>query len=382
MMKKPVWDIFCQVIDNWGDAGVCWRLCKQLSQNDIVPRLWIDDPSPLVWMDAQALLPDSSPVQIVHWQEPLPEIYAGEALIEAFGCHAPEHFLQRIAAQPVQPVWINLEYLSAQPYAQECHGLASPQQIGPAKGLTRWFYYPGFTAQTGGLLREPQLANAPIHFDSQAWFKQIGIPVNDHTLLVSLFCYANQALPHLVNQWLESSTPVHVLVTPGASTQAMQSACQVLELPVKKPPFDRFAAPITTQCGNLAVTWLPYLTQSDFDHLLWSCDLNLVRGEDSWIRAIWAGKPFIWQPYIQEDFEHIHKLDAFIEHVPQATSAWMEFERQWCRQENTNWHDLLLSLPATQKSLEQLRMQLCKQPDLVSTLIKFVRQKINPVSFS
>jgi uncharacterized repeat protein (TIGR03837 family) len=56
----------------------------------------------------------------------------------------------------------------------------------------------------------------------------------------------------------------------------------------------------------------PFLNHDDFDDLLWSCDLNFVRGEDSWIRAIWAGKPFIWQPYIQENNIHLIKLKAFL----------------------------------------------------------------------
>ena len=46
--------------------------------------------------------------------------------------------------------------------------------------------------------------------------------------------------------------------------------------------------------------------------LLANCDLNFVRGEDSLVRAIYSGKPFIWQPYIQGNDAHLEKLNAFI----------------------------------------------------------------------
>jgi uncharacterized repeat protein (TIGR03837 family) len=61
----------------------------------------------------------------------------------------------------------------------------------------------------------------------------------------------------------------------------------------------------------LRVQYLPALTQVDYDHLLWSCDLNLVRGEDSFVRAQWAGRPFLWQIYPQHDGVHADKLAAF-----------------------------------------------------------------------
>ena len=61
----------------------------------------------------------------------------------------------------------------------------------------------------------------------------------------------------------------------------------------------------------LRVHYLPALTQAEYDHLLWSCDLNLVRGEDSFVRAQWAGKPFLWQAYPQDDGAHVAKLAAF-----------------------------------------------------------------------
>ena len=71
------------------------------------------------------------------------------------------------------------------------------------------------------------------------------------------------------------------------------------------------ALPGASNRGALRVHYLPALTQTEYDHLLWSCDLNLVRGEDSFVRAQWAGKPFLWQVYPQNDRAHVAKLAAF-----------------------------------------------------------------------
>ena len=45
-----LWDIFCKVIDNHGDIGVCWRLATQLAARGHEVRLWVDDAAALDWM--------------------------------------------------------------------------------------------------------------------------------------------------------------------------------------------------------------------------------------------------------------------------------------------------------------------------------------------
>lgn len=378
----PVWDIFCQVIDNWGDAGVCWRLASDLATRGIAVRLWIDDPAPLAWMrSTESSLPDAHPlVQIVPWKTPLPEagilsamlaskLPCPQVFIEAFGCHAPEVYLAYIAAMATPPVWLNLEYLSAQTYAQDCHGLPSPQQTGPAKGLIRWFYYPGFTPQTGGLLREPALLDACSQFDPCAWLARMDIPIMPRALRASLFCYANAALAPLVRQWQhpphDNREPIHLLATPGITTRELAPLLGLATAPTPGT---------TTRHANLCVTWLPHLSQCDFDRLLASTHINFVRGEDSWIRAIWAGVPFIWQPYIQDDGAHFEKLEAFLS-LAQATPQWNTFERQWTRQKSPDWQTLTSTLPQTAQRLMQLRARLTAQTDLVTRLIAFAHEK-------
>ena len=282
------WDIFCKVIDNHGDAGVCWRLAAELGARGHAVRLWMDDDSMLQWM-----APGGAPgVEVVAWTEPVPDLAPGEVAIEAFGCDPPPSFVARMAAMARPPVWLNLEYLSAEPYVERSHGLPSPVMQGPGAGLTKHFFYPGFTPRTGGLLREQDLPSRRAAFDRGEWLRQRGVDPGARVL--SLFCYEPPALPALLERLAGEDTPTELLVTAGRAAAAVR----------------RWAAPAGSR---LRLHFLPLLSQRDYDHLLWSCELNFVRGEDSLVRGLLAGVPAIWHLYPQpEDDAHHAKLDAFL----------------------------------------------------------------------
>ena len=167
---KKIWDIFCRVIDNHGDLGVCWRLCADLAQRGHAVRLWVDDASALAWMAPQGC----AEVQVRAWPND-PTFHMGDVVVEAFGCELP-NAIQALMVQGTPPVWINLEYLSAEGYVARSHGLPSPVMSGPARGATKWFFFPGFTPETGGLLREPDMAARQAAFDRQAWLQ--GLPLD------------------------------------------------------------------------------------------------------------------------------------------------------------------------------------------------------------
>ena len=116
------WDIFVRVIDNHGDAGVSWRLARELAARGDAVRLWIDDPSPLEWMAPGR----HRAVEVLQWapQMVLPE--PGDVVVEAFGCDPPPGFVDAMAQR--RSLWINLEYLSAEAYVERSHGLASPER--------------------------------------------------------------------------------------------------------------------------------------------------------------------------------------------------------------------------------------------------------------
>jgi uncharacterized repeat protein (TIGR03837 family) len=277
-------DLFCRVVDNYGDIGVCWRLAADLGTRGHRVRMWADDAAALAWM-----APDGASGVEVHPWHAAEAATPANVVIEAFGCDPPDAFVARMAARAAPPRWINLEYLSAEAWVERCHGLPSPQLAGPGRGLVKRFFYPGFTPQTGGLLREPDLAARQAAFDRNRWLAARGIALQPGERLVSLFCYPGAPLPLLWSAL--AGTRARVLLTPGAA-QALAA-----EHP---PP------------AGLHTEAMPWLTQRDYDHLLWSCDLNLVRGEDSAVRAMWAGAPFVWQLYPQHDGAHGAKLDAFM----------------------------------------------------------------------
>ena len=296
------WDIFCTVIDNHGDLGVCWRLTRQLQSQGHAVRLWVDDASALSWMAPETAYGQVQGVEVRTWAQAvdppvLTHLAPADVWIEAFGCRMPEafvaHFVEHaVAARAKQPAWINLEYLSAEDWVPRMHGLPSPVMSGPANGWTQHFFYPGFTEGTGGLLREADLMEQQHAFDRKAWRQQHAPNLAPNGLLISLFCYEPAALPQLLTQLV--GTPHQLLVTPGRPLSAVQQAL-----------------------ASMAVhpNWcaLPYTDQNGFDEMLWACDLNFVRGEDSLVRALWAGQPFIWHIYPQDDNAHHAKLEAFLD---------------------------------------------------------------------
>ena len=221
-----------------------------------------------------------------------------EVVVEAFGCELPEAF-QALMVRNTPPVWINLEYLSAESYVARSHSLASPIMSGAAKGCTKWFFFPGFTPDTGGLLREADLLRQS-KFDRTAWLTTLPLdtPIAEDEPCISLFCYEPAALPQLLKQLSQADAQTRLLVAQGRPSAAVAKAAEALNMPI-------------SGTGQLHISQLPYLSQPDFDHLLWACDFNFVRGEDSLVRALWAGQPFGWHIYPQDDNAHHDKLLAF-----------------------------------------------------------------------
>lgn len=351
------WDIFCRVIDNFGDLGVCWRLARQLAARGDRVRLVADDPSALAWMEP--LHEQHEPAVVVL---PWPGLEAGatsperadgavgdaDIVIEAFGCDLPPAALEAMRA--TGPVWINLEYLSAEDYVERSHGLPSPR----ADGLRKWFFYPGFTPRTGGLLREAGLMERRAAFERDRWLADHGLRLAPGERAVSLFCYENPGIPALLKA-LAAQQPTLLLLTPGAAQRQVPEGQPL-------PP-------------GLRTARLPWLSQVDFDHLLWSCDLNCVRGEDSLVRALWAGEPFLWQAYPQADEAHATKVQA----------AWhrlglpLEVAPLW-----QAWNGLgpwPASLPAHapwRRAVECARAQLLRQDDLATQLRQFALERLRP----
>ncbi|MBL8286421.1 MAG: elongation factor P maturation arginine rhamnosyltransferase EarP [Rubrivivax sp.] len=336
------WDIFCRVIDNFGDIGVCWRLARQLAAAGDTVRLVVDDASPLAWMAPRR---EETAPRVSVWPWAAPPADCGDVVIEAFGCDPPQRTVDAmLARRPAAPVWINLEYLSAEAYVERSHGLPSPR----ADGLRKWFFYPGFTPATGGLLREPGLLQRRAAFDGDAWLAARGLARNSGERVVSLFCYdPAPAVDALLATLASEPAPTRLLLAPGPAQGLVRADGW--------PP-------------RLRIARLPWLAQDEFDHLLWSADLNAVRGEDSLVRALWAGAPFLWHVYPQADGAHAAKLRALLAHMALPAGA---------EEALLAWNGLaawpgLPALEPWQAATRAFRDGLLQQEDLASQLRRFV----------
>ena len=321
VIHEAAWALFCRVIDNHGDLGVCWRLASQLAARGVAVQLYVDEPAALRWMAPSGC----NGVSLKPWPadgEVFTPSQVPGVVIEAFGCELPLAYQAAMAARPAPPVWVNLEYFSLEVSAQRNHGLPSPVLSGPAKGLSKWFYYPGWGEHSGGLLTgfltgdesPPGKNNEALH-PAETATQKTDFP-NSAPLNISVFCYEPAGLGLWLAQLSKLPRKVHLHVTAGRATTAVQQAMLSIDV------------------SGLSMDFLDYMSQPDYDGLLARMDLNLVRGEDSLVRAMCAGKPFLWQIYPQHDGAHLPKLHAFLAQtgappvVVQAHLAWNASEPQ------------------------------------------------------
>ncbi|MDR3158430.1 MAG: elongation factor P maturation arginine rhamnosyltransferase EarP [Zoogloeaceae bacterium] len=363
------WDIFCKVVDNFGDVGVCWRLARQLAAEHAADVcLWLDDPLPLA-----QLAPDSAafPVKVRPWRNPLPFDAVADVVIEAFGCELPENYLQAMARRAPPPCWLNLEYLSAEDWVESCHGLASPH---PRLPLVKHFFFPGFTEKTGGLLRESHLpTRQAVRRKRDALLAE-----SPDSLLVSLFCYDDAPLTALFAAWAVEAKPLLCLIFPGKPLAAARAALGATQDTQGANGWRLDAA------GRVRLIPVPFAAQDAYDELLAACDLNFVRGEDSFARAQWAARPFVWQPYPQEDDTHLRKLAAFLRRYAadlpvRAQTALAAFWRDWNgagKALTCLWPEFRRQLKPLARHGKNWRARLLAQDDLASALVKFCTARV------
>ncbi|MGI2258273.1 elongation factor P maturation arginine rhamnosyltransferase EarP [Shewanella sp. GXUN23E] len=377
------WDIFCVVVDNYGDIGVTWRLAKQLAHEyQLTINLWVDD-----LRSFGHILPQLTPelaeqthegVRILKWNDPLDIDYIpGSVLIEAFACELPAQVKQALTAAARPPVWLNLEYLSAEDWVEGCHGLPSFQP----GGINKYFYLPGFTEKTGGLICEQDLLAT-----RDAWqanpqnrarlFADLGLTgIEPDHRIISAFSYETTALSALCELWSKAAQPMHLLLPKGRS---LNSLTQWLpESPDKLTPGSHI------QLGALTLHILPMTDQQGYDRLLWSCDFNIVRGEDSFVRAQWAARPFIWHIYQQEDDYHLVKLEAFMRLycdnlAPEVALCWQQLNLAFNCQQQIDVQRLWLQIDTMRSELEahakHWPVDALKTADLATRLVQFVKK--------
>jgi uncharacterized repeat protein (TIGR03837 family) len=374
---KLRWDIFCTSIDNFGDVGFSWRLARQLvNEHGLEVRLWVDDLAIFSQIESAIDVDEDQQwlqgVEICSWRKSFAEIEPADVVIETFACTLPDNYILAMADLPQQPVWINLEYLSAENWTLDCHCLPS---FHPHLPLKKYFFFPGFVEGTGGLLLEKNLLPARVAFNNTSqdkFWQELGLQSRrEGELCISLFCYDDAPIEELLSAWVISDVPIRVLVPQHSVNNAIGIFFGV-DLPT---------AGQVLQSGKLQVCIIPFLTQDNYDELLWACDINFVRGEDSFVRAQWAERVFIWNIYPQVEHSHRLKLEAYLNLYtermpPEMSAAVFSLWNAW----NGNgqminaWSIFAAQMSALTEYGNNWIRQLLPIGDLASNLVKFSRK--------
>ena len=378
------WDLFCKVVDNYGDAGVCWRLARQLAaEHALDVTIWLDDLATLSsiapGVDRTLDRQQAASVTIRRWTEPFPAAAPADVVVETFGCGLPETYVAAMTRKPAAPAWFILEYLSAESWIEGSHGVASPHLRLP---LSRRFWFPGFASQTGGLLRERGLVHARDAFRrddaaQRALWSSLDVPrVAPDEIRISLFCYPNPALPMLLDAWSDGDAPVTCVVPEGVAAGALDRWTGG-NVPHPGTPFVR---------GRLSLHSIHFLPQDGYDRLLWACAVNFVRGEDSFVRAQWASRAFAWHVYPQAESAHWRKHDAFLDRYvaglaegPEA--ALRRFWRAWNGAPEAGsigdaWRDYAAVLADLQRHADAWAAKLASLPDLAKGLVTAAANRV------
>ncbi|MFZ6657646.1 elongation factor P maturation arginine rhamnosyltransferase EarP [Undibacterium sp. TJN19] len=370
--------LFCKVVDNYGDIGICWRLARQLQhEHGIRVSLWVDDLisfqriCPEVDINSESQL--IAGVSVRHWHDQQAEFNVSDIadiVIEFFACDIPPAYIKAMAKCTPSPVWLNLEGLTAEQWVEGCHTLPSPH---PSLPLTKYFFFPGFTNKTGGLLVESALEQQRQAFQDdviarQAFLAKLGLSLAEiDALKISLFCYPQAPVNAMFDVWQHGSTAICCLAPEGVAADAVKSFLGQ----------DAIAGTSATR-GALTVRVLPFIPQPDYDRLLWACDMNFVRGEDSFVRAQWAGKPFIWHIYPQDENLHHKKLKAFLQCHTANTPDLHALSLAWNGVTGHGddyaamWNTLHADFDRITGMSNDWRQQMLENGDLASNLVKFV----------
>ncbi|WP_033036349.1 elongation factor P maturation arginine rhamnosyltransferase EarP [Pseudomonas sp. GM102] len=368
------WDIFCTVVDNFGDIGVTWRLARQLvAEHGAAVRLWVDDLRAFERLcpqiDINAAQQWQQGVEVRQWSADWQPTEAADVVIAAFACQLPSAYMEAMAEREKPPLWMNLDYLSAEDWVVGCHCLPSVKY----KNVQKFFFFPGFRKGTGGLLRESGLLERRRQFQQspqaqQEFLQGLGIDRAPNAQLISLFAYENTGLASWLDTMAGDSTPTHLLVPEGRILGDVERWLGV----------DGLKAGAVHVRGALTVQVLPFVRQDQYDLLLWSCDFNAVRGEDSFVRAQWAGRPLLWHIYRQDEDIHLDKLDAFLTLYTQGLSepareAISGLWRAWNAGETMtdHWKSTRKHWPELEKHAETWCLEQALQADLAAALVQF-----------
>ena len=135
-------DIFCEVIDNYGDVGVTYRLAREFKR--IYPnkklRFIINQTEEL------NLIKKSEDIETISYEDISIIDSFADLIIESFGCVIPKEYMDK--ALKNSKIIINLEYFSAEDWVDGFH----LQESFLGGNLKKYFFIPGLSQKSGGIL--------------------------------------------------------------------------------------------------------------------------------------------------------------------------------------------------------------------------------------
>ena len=368
--------VLCKVVDNFGDIGVAWRLCRRLAkiQSKYKICLVVDDLEAFAKIESSVIASAAKQsiniddIEIFPWKDDAlcHEVFSqndGERLsiiLELFQCGRPD-WMERILFEEklnrtVQIIMI--DYLTAEKYAEDFHCLQSLTRSAKVQKVN---FMPGFTQNTGGLVIDDQWKELPV------WNK-------DGPVLI--FTYEGD-WRSLLEGWL-STTVVPVVECPkGVSKPHSTPRILVAQGRGKKS----FMTAVENSGVGAFVEELPYLNQSEWDRIMKSCSALVIRGEESMSRACLSGIPFIWHAYPQSDEYQLVKVKALLERMkPHFDQENFEIiEKAWItinspERRSNPYSDFFTAVLRLVPGFQDFALSLRKNGDLAYNLMTYIEK--------
>ena len=285
-MKIDSIDIFCQVIDNYGDVGVAYRLAREFKR--VYPnkklRFVINKTEEL------NLIRKSEDIEIILYKDISKIENSADLIIESFGCEIPKKYMHK--ALKNSKLIINLEYFSAEKWVDDFH----LQESFLGGNLKKYFFIPGLSEKSGGILLDNEFLERKkkVEANKEYYLKKFGIK-EKYDLIGSVFSYEKN-FGSLIEELKKLGKKIILLML---SEKTQKNFIKY---------FDN-----GNNYDKIKFVKLPFFSYDKYEELLALCDFNLVRGEDSFVRALLLGKPFLWHIYPQDENTHIKKLESFLE---------------------------------------------------------------------
>ncbi len=316
-MKVNSIDIFCEIIDNFGDIGVVYRISKELKKifQNVRIRIVLNRLEEFKAINKKVKDVDYQEIDGLicvtekYVKENMESFGVSDVFIEAFGCNVPEEYVK--AAKENSKLWINLEYLSGEKWIEDFHLCES---LIDSKTLKKIFFMPGFSEKSGGVIIDSgfleRMKYGKENRDEvfKKYFKDFDLK---DKFIGTVFSYEKN-FENLL-ETLKNYEKETVLLLMGEKTQ--KSFSEIL----KKNLTEDYGNIV--KYGKITMIYSDFFSQEEYEEIISASDFNFTRGEDSFVRGIVLGKPFMWHIYLQEEKAHMDKIKAFTERFKESVEV-------------------------------------------------------------